>query len=80
VKIVKRGDFVEFTQNGMRHTVRRSDIKRVSFSEDKGHIAIDVPGYVFHVRLMECEGIRAKTSEQLYKKIAGLMKPALQVF
>ena len=79
MRIVKRGDLVEFTDNGIRHTVSRAHILRVAFVEDKGSIVIDIPGHTFRTRLMECKGIRAKTAEQLYQKIADLMKPPFKV-
>lgn len=79
MKITKRGELVEFTDNGVRHTVSRSHILRVGYVEANGAIVIDIPGHSLRTRLMECDGIRAKTAEQLYRKIADLMKPPFKV-
>lgn len=79
MKIVKRGDLVEFTVNGIRHSVTRPNILRVAYAEDTGTVVIEIPGHTFRTRLMECKGIKAKTSEQLYHKIADLMNPRFKV-
>ena len=79
MKIRKRGELVEFSQNGVSHTVNRSSILRVAYVEESGAIVIEIPGHTFRTRLMECSGIRAKTAEQLYHKICGLMKPPFKV-
>lgn len=73
MKIVRSGDILEITENSIRHSFKVADISRVSYLEATGTTVIDVSGQVFRVRLMECQGIRAKTSEQLYNKMVKIM-------